>query len=41
MSHPSRLIVLSLIAGTALVVIGGQLVSAQQQSIKRTGLLKS
>jgi quercetin dioxygenase-like cupin family protein len=41
MLQPSRFIVLGLIAGTALGVIGSQLVRAQQQSIKRTDLLKS
>jgi quercetin dioxygenase-like cupin family protein len=41
MSQLSKLLVLTLIAGTALGVIGSQLVSAQQQAIKRTDLLKS
>ena len=41
MLQPSWLIVLALTAGTALGVAGSQLVSAQQQAIKRTDLLKS
>ena len=40
MSQPSRF-ALALIAGTALGVIGSQIVSSQQQAIKRTDLLKS
>jgi quercetin dioxygenase-like cupin family protein len=40
MSQPSRF-ALALIAGTALAVIGSQIVSSQQQAIKRTDLLKS
>ena len=40
MSQAAKLTVLALIAGTALGVIGSQLVSAQQQPIKRTDLLK-
>jgi len=41
MSQAAKLTVLALIAGTALGVIGSQLVNAQQQPIKRTDLLKS
>jgi quercetin dioxygenase-like cupin family protein len=41
MSKPAKLAVLTLIAGTALGVIGTQLITAQQQPIKRTDLLKS
>src|SRR5262245_15587635 len=41
MSQAAKLTVLALIVGTALGVIGSQLANAQQQSIKRTDLLKS
>jgi quercetin dioxygenase-like cupin family protein len=41
MSQASKLVVLALIAGTTIGVTGSRLVSAQQQAIQRTDLLKS
>jgi len=40
MSQAAKLRVLALVAGTGLGMIGSQFVSAQQQPIKRTDLLK-
>ena len=41
MLRTARLSVLTLVTGIALGLVGGQLISAQQQPIKRTDLLKS
>ncbi len=41
MSRAARLPILTLIAGIAFSVVGGQVTNAQQQPIKRTDLLKS
>ena len=41
MLQPTRLFLLALIAATAIGIAGSRLVSAQQQAIKRTDLLKS